>query len=88
MNAFFRKLGWLMNRRSKEAELQEEIQFHLDEENAESLVREVVTAYTRDHGGPPDELFIHARQRFEDAGYTVERAGHLGTLQTILIARK
>src|SRR5437016_6256909 len=35
MNAFFRKLGWLMNRRSKEAELQEKIQFHLDEETEE-----------------------------------------------------
>ena len=41
-------------------------EFHLDTENAENLVREVVNAYTRDHGGPPDELFIHARQRFED----------------------
>src|SRR5262252_3909551 len=35
MNAFFRKLGWLFKRRVKEAELQEEIQFHLDEEAEE-----------------------------------------------------
>src|SRR5262245_64403781 len=35
MNAFFRKLGWLFKRRLKEAELQEEIQFHLDEEAEE-----------------------------------------------------
>ncbi len=41
-------------------------EFHLDTANAENLVREVVNAYTRDHGGPPEELFIHARQRFDD----------------------
>jgi hypothetical protein len=39
MNAFFRKLGWLFKRRSKEAELQEEIQFHLDEEADERIDR-------------------------------------------------
>src|SRR6267142_410570 len=38
MNAFFRKLGWLFKRRLKEAELQEEIQFHLDEEAEEREV--------------------------------------------------
>ncbi len=32
MNAFFRKLRWLTQRRSKEAELREELQFHLEEE--------------------------------------------------------
>ena len=32
MSAFFRKLSWLMRRRSREAELHEEIQFHLEEE--------------------------------------------------------
>ena len=32
MRAFLRKLGWLARRRSKEAELQEELQFHLEEE--------------------------------------------------------
>jgi macrolide transport system ATP-binding/permease protein len=35
MNSFFRKLSWLSQRRRKEAELQEEIQFHLDEEAEE-----------------------------------------------------
>ncbi len=35
MPQFFRKLGWLMRRPGKEAELQEEIQFHLDEEAEE-----------------------------------------------------
>jgi predicted permease len=32
MNAFFRKLRWLTRRSDKEAELQEELQFHLEEE--------------------------------------------------------
>jgi hypothetical protein len=41
-------------------------EFHLDAKNAEALVNEVVSAYSRDHSGPPDELFIHARQRFEE----------------------
>jgi hypothetical protein len=41
-------------------------EFHLTEGPARDLVAEVVKAYTRDHGGPPEELFIHARQRFDD----------------------
>jgi hypothetical protein len=32
MNAFFRKLGWLTRKSSKEAELREELQFHMEEE--------------------------------------------------------
>src|SRR6266849_10366083 len=32
MNSFFRKLRWLTERRSKEADLRDELQFHLDEE--------------------------------------------------------
>ncbi len=32
MMAFFRKLNWLLRRRDKEAELREELQFHLEEE--------------------------------------------------------
>ena len=35
MNSFFRKLTWLARRRDKEAELREELQFHLDEETGE-----------------------------------------------------
>jgi macrolide transport system ATP-binding/permease protein len=35
MTSFFRKLRWLMRRRSKEAELREELQFHIDEEAEE-----------------------------------------------------
>src|SRR5215471_17684607 len=32
MNSFLRKLSWLMRRRRREAELQEELEFHIDEE--------------------------------------------------------
>jgi predicted permease len=35
MNSFFRKLRWLAQRADKEAELREELQFHLDQEAAE-----------------------------------------------------
>ncbi|WP_316227536.1 hypothetical protein [Bradyrhizobium sp. SZCCHNR3015] len=49
-------------------------EFHLDAAKAEALVREVVKAYTRDHGAPPNELFIHARQRFEDKEWEGFRA--------------
>jgi macrolide transport system ATP-binding/permease protein len=35
MTSFFRKLRWLAERRRKEAELREELQFHLDEEAEE-----------------------------------------------------
>ena len=35
MTSFFRKLRWLMRRPGKEAELQEELQFHLEEEAGE-----------------------------------------------------
>src|ERR1700727_472099 len=35
MRSFFGKLVWLFQRRSKEAEIQEELQFHLDEEAEE-----------------------------------------------------
>ena len=35
MNSFFRKLRWLTQRSGKEAELREELQFHLDEEAEE-----------------------------------------------------
>jgi macrolide transport system ATP-binding/permease protein len=35
MTSLFRKLGWLMRRPDKEAEVQEEIQFHLEEEAGE-----------------------------------------------------
>ena len=39
MNSFFRKLNWFLQRRRKEAELREELQFHLDEEAEERKER-------------------------------------------------
>jgi hypothetical protein len=41
-------------------------EFHLRRDAAKELVEEVLTAYSKDHGGPPAELFIHAKQRFSD----------------------
>ena len=35
MNSWLRKLGWLIRRRTRERELQAELQFHLDEEAEE-----------------------------------------------------
>ena len=35
MNSFFRKLGWLSQRRGREADLREELRFHLEEEMEE-----------------------------------------------------
>ncbi len=55
MTSFFRKLSWLMRRRRKEAELEEELRFHLDEEaeqrQAEGLsTKEARWAARRDLG--------------------------------------
>ncbi len=47
MKSFFRKLGWLMRRPDKEAELQEEIQFHLDEETDERQTNGLADADAR-----------------------------------------
>jgi hypothetical protein len=41
-------------------------QFHLTKGPAKELITEVLKAYVKDHGSPPAELFIHARQRFDD----------------------
>jgi macrolide transport system ATP-binding/permease protein len=41
MPPFLRKLSWLMRRRQKEAELQEELQFHLDEDTDERAAADV-----------------------------------------------
>src|SRR6266478_790361 len=38
MTSFFRKLRWLTKRRNKEAELRDELQFHLDEETEDRQV--------------------------------------------------
>ncbi len=42
-------------------------EFHLEEEKAREIASLVVEAYTAKHGHPPKELFIHAKQHFNDA---------------------
>lgn len=41
-------------------------EFHLKEGAARDLIAQVVSAYVKDHGKPPAELFIHGRQRFSE----------------------
>src|ERR1041385_7301753 len=52
MMSFFRKLSWLAQRRRKEAELREELQFHLDEEAQEG----------REEGLSPEEAGFAAHR--------------------------
>ncbi|MGA3235506.1 MAG: ABC transporter permease [Bryobacteraceae bacterium] len=47
MTSFFRKLRWLTRRPGKEAELQEELQFHLEEEAAERQSQGLADAEAR-----------------------------------------
>ncbi len=42
-------------------------EYHLPREQALDLMKMVVEGYTREHGEPPNELFIHGRTRFNDA---------------------
>ena len=41
-------------------------EYHLQRGAACNLVDEVLRAYVKDHGEPPTQLFIHAKQRFND----------------------
>jgi hypothetical protein len=42
-------------------------EFHLKHDAAKSLIGQVIDAYRKVHdGAPPEELFIHGRQRFSD----------------------
>ena len=55
MNAFLRKLGWLAHRRRKEAELREELEFHLSAETEERKaagLSEVHTLHVQRHARP------------------------------------
>jgi hypothetical protein len=45
---------------------EEKREFHLHADAAANLIQGVLDAYTKDHGKPPAELFIHGRQRFSD----------------------
>jgi macrolide transport system ATP-binding/permease protein len=47
MTSFFRKFKWSMRRPDKEAELQEELQFHLEEEAAERQAQGLADAEAR-----------------------------------------
>jgi macrolide transport system ATP-binding/permease protein len=58
MTEFFRKIRWLVERRRKEAELRDELQFHLDEEAEER----------RAQGLPEQEARIAARQELGNLG--------------------
>ena len=42
----------------------EKREFHLDRKSARELISTVVASYTESHGGPPQELFIHAQAAF------------------------
>ncbi len=41
-------------------------EFHLKRDAAADLANQVLEAYKKDHDGPPNELFIHGRQRFSE----------------------
>ncbi len=41
-------------------------EYHLSKDKAEELMRLVVGAYCKDHGDPPNELFIHGQTYFND----------------------
>lgn len=43
MNSFFRKLGWLIQRRNREADLEAELRFHLEETAEEHQLEGVST---------------------------------------------
>lgn len=63
-------------------------EFHLRQDAAEDLVHQVVKTYVKDHGAPPSELFIHARQRFDDdewAGFSKAVEKSVGRNNTQLI---
>jgi macrolide transport system ATP-binding/permease protein len=59
---FFRKLGWLAGRRSKEDQLAEELQFHLEEEAQER----------RESGSPAEEARWAARRELGNLGMVRE----------------
>lgn len=50
-------------------------EFHLPEIEAKQLVERIVTAYVKENGQPPTELFIHGRTRFNDAEWRGFRDG-------------
>jgi hypothetical protein len=49
-------------------------EFHLERDAAQALVGQVIDSYRKEHGAPPEELFIHGRQRFSDEEWDGFRA--------------
>tara|TARA_R110000744_G_scaffold172470_4_gene291154 strand:+ start:81679 stop:83223 length:1545 start_codon:yes stop_codon:yes gene_type:complete len=45
-------------------------EFHLKDGKARELMETVISAYTRSHGSPPIEVFIHGRARFSREEWT------------------
>lgn len=45
-------------------------EYHLDSESAKQLLKRAVEGYTREHGHPPAEVFLHGRTEFNDAEWT------------------
>ncbi|WP_438863283.1 hypothetical protein [Neptunicella sp.] len=50
-------------------------QFHLPFEKAKIIAEQIVAAYERDHGIPPNELFIHGKTRISQDEWDGFRAG-------------
>lgn len=99
MNAFLRKLGWLRRRADREAELREELQFHLDEE-ADARQEDGLTcaaarrAARRDLGNPArvaEETreawgWIRLEQFVRDVEYGLRQARRNRSFSAIAIA--
>jgi macrolide transport system ATP-binding/permease protein len=62
MSSFFRKLGWMAQRRSREEQLAAELQFHLDEEAAER----------QENGTAPHDAHAAARRDLGNLGLVLE----------------
>jgi predicted permease len=98
MTSFFRKLRWLTQRRNKEAELLEEIQFHLEEEaeqrQGEGWAEEEARRAARRHLGNIAQLQENTRamwtwtfleQLAQDCRYALRTMGANKTFSTLAI---
>src|SRR5262245_9172841 len=99
MNSFFRKLRWLTQRPDREAELREELRFHLDEEaeqrEEEGSARDEARAAARRELGNLALLGEHTRaawgwtrleQLARDAGYGLRQIRRNPAFSAIAIA--
>src|SRR5436190_13358030 len=62
MKSFINRLIWLVQRRRKEAELREELQFHLEEEAEDRLHEERLNEDRRHEGTAPEQARWAARR--------------------------